>query len=353
MFESREQGGAGRLSLRHEQVLKALIECYIQSGMPVGSKTLSQMNLVGGLSPASIRNVLAELEHLGFLSSPHTSAGRMPTEWGLRYFVDSLLVHKTPDLTLFPKLEGVDTTQELIQSTSDLLSQLTRWVGLVMVPRAEQLLLRHLEFLPLGNRRVLVILVVNGKEVQNRVITLAKEHSAQELQQAAAFLLEHFQGRDLQEARQALFDGVTRDRQSMNQRMQLALDVSEKAFGLEQQSDYVLAGANSLLSEMKSADLPQLNNLFEALHRKEQILALLDDCLLTEGVRIFIGEEAGCDALRSCSIVLSRYELPNKAVGVLGVVGPQRMAYDSVIPIVDATAKLLGTLLNKSTESTI
>ena len=343
------------LNERAQNLLKILVERYIHDGQPVGSRTLSRDTAVD-LSPATIRNVMADLEELGFLRSPHTSAGRVPTVMGYRFFVDTLLsvqpVNNTTVEDLKRRLELNTNTNELIQSVSSSLSNITHLAGLVMVPRRGVVTLRHVEFLALSDKRVLAILVVNEQEVQNRIIDVQRRYQQSELQQAANFLNEQFAGHNIQNVRSELLQQMRADRESMNDLMATVIEMADKTFDSAPEandSDYILDGQTNLMGVAELSDIDKLRQLFEAFNQKRDLLHLLDQCMETNGVQIFIGEEAGYDVLEECSVVTAPYSVDGQVLGVLGVIGPTRMAYDRVIPIVDVTAKLLAAALNSRT----
>ncbi len=338
-----------RISERAQQLLKHLVELYIRDGQPVGSKTLVS-EAFPSLSPATVRKVLSDLEECGFISSPHTSAGRVPTTQGIRFFVDSLLsVHplgasQVKDLEA--QFDPCQPTDHLILKASSFLSEITHMVGIVTLPRREHQILRHVEFLPLADNRVLVILVFNEREVQNRIILTDQQYTASELTQASNFLNQHFAGKELFLARQELLHSLNYDRCQMDSLMKAVVDVASKALVPAQtESDYVLAGQQNLLSN-PTVSVEQLQKIFAAFTQKQQILHLLDQCLQSDGVQMFIGEESGYDAFRDHSVITSRYMVDGELIGVLGVIGPRRMRYDKVIPAVELTAKVLGLLLN-------
>jgi heat-inducible transcriptional repressor len=340
---------AEELSERGRRLLKALIEHYIRDGQPVGSRTLARSSGLE-LSPASIRNIMADLEEMGYLRSPHTSAGRIPTDRGFRFFVDSLLTVNPPDASAADRLreqleQGADIAT-LLSSTSSALSDLTHMAGLVTVPRHDHSALRHLEFLPLSGNRVLAILVVNEREVQNRVIETDRPYTRAELERATNFITEQFAGRDLTAIRRALLADMRRDRDSLNHMMQAAIDMADKVLNAEAEEDFVLAGQANLMGFSELADVTQLQRLFQAFQEKREILHLLDRCIHATELQIFIGEEVGTEVLTGLSIVGAPYRVGGEVLGVLGVIGPTRMAYQRVIPIVDLTARLLGAALN-------
>lgn len=340
------------LNERTQHLLKALVERYIRDGQPVGSRTLAR-DAGLDLSPATVRNVMADLEELGYLHSPHTSAGRVPTARGYRLFVDALLRLRPLDdreVDVLRQQIGQPTqnSAELVRSVSDLLSGATRLAGIVMLPRRKVITLRHVEFLPLSDSRVLVILVLNTQEVQNRIIQTRRPYNAVELQQAAHYLNEQFAGRDIQQVREALLRDLRETRDHLDRLMQTVVDMAEQTFDPEVNTeDYVVAGQTHLMRYADLSDLDKLRQLFEAFNHKRDLLHLFDQCLHAEGVQIFIGDEAGFEVLEGCSVVTAPYTVEGQVLGVLGVIGPTRMAYDRVIPVVDATAKLLAAALNE------
>ena len=349
---SREStpGGYPPLNERTQHLLKALVERYIRDGQPVGSRTLAR-DAGLDLSPATVRNVMADLEELGYLHSPHTSAGRVPTARGYRLFIDALLNLRPLDdrevETLRRRIDQpVQNSAELARSVSDLLSGATRLAGIVMLPRRNVVTLRHVEFLALSENRVLVVLVLNTQEVQNRIIQTRRPYGAAELQQAAHYLNEQFTGRDIQQVREALLRDLRETRDSLDRLMQTVVEMAEQTFETEPVGeDYVVAGQTHLMQYADLSDLDKLRQLFEAFNHKRDLLHLFDQCLHAEGVQIFIGEEAGFEVLEGCSVVTAPYTVAGQVLGVLGVIGPTRMAYDRVIPVVDVTARLLAAAL--------
>ena len=341
------------LNERSLQLLKTLVERYIIDGQPVGSRVLSKDSELN-LSPATIRNVMSDLEELGLIHSPHTSAGRVPTVSGYRLFVDSLLTVKPLDARdisrLHHGLSETEDTGDVIGITSRLLAELTKMAGVVTLPRRELVCLRHIEFLPLSHKRVLVIFVTNEQEVHNKVIHTDKVFSASELQQAGAYLNTIYYGRSLVKVREAVFKELQEDQERMNQAMLDAIKMAQLTFKADdEKDDYVLTGETNLMgfSELSSRD--HLKKLFDAFSQKQDVIHLLDQSMKAEGVQIFIGEESGYQAFDHCSLVTSSYSVNDEVVGVLGVIGPTRMAYEKIIPFVDVTAKLLGAALNPKT----
>ena len=334
------------LDPRAAELLKMLVERYIHDGQPVGSRTLSRMASLG-LSPATIRNVMADLDDLGFVASPHTSAGRVPTTRGYRYFVDSLLAPESlSDETqasladeLLPRNRG---SEELVHQASNLLSSLSHMAGVVTVPRRNLSVLRRIEFLPLSDQRVLAILVVNQREVQNRIINVDRDYGADELERFVNLLNEKYAGRDLVSLRRQLQDDVMDAQSSVNLNLREAVVMADQALKGTQQQDYVLAGGANLLGYQEMTDVQRLRQLFDALDRKRDLLHLFDQCLSAPGMQIFIGDESGYRVLDECSVVTAPYFVEGQVAGVLGVIGPTRMAYHRIIPLVSETARLLS-----------
>lgn len=343
-------GVAPELNERAQKLLKNLVTRYIRDGQPVGSRTLSKDSELA-LSPATIRNVMADLEDMGLVTSPHTSAGRIPTVKGYRVFIDSLLQIQPLEMeeTLRLRQQLLQSTdynnQNLLQQASDLLSEITHLAGIVMLPKDACTMLRHVEFLPLSEQRILVIMVVNEQQVRNCIIQVSREYSPTELQQAANYLNHAFTGKSIQSVRADLLKDMEQARSDMNHMMQVAIEVADKVFEPNTKHDYVMSGQTHLMQFSELSNIDKLRHLFEAFNRKRDILHLLDQALNAEGVQIFIGEESGYDILDECSLVTSPYEVGGEVLGVLGVIGPTRMAYERVIPIVDITARLVGAAL--------
>ena len=333
---------------RAQHLLKVLVDRYIREGQPVGSRTLSRDSGLD-LSPATIRNIMADLEDLGLVESPHTSAGRVPTIKGYRFFVDTLLKLRPPrgdELQLFEEALRDSDPQALVLSASNLLSAVTHLAGVVTVPRRTHAALRQIEFLPLSDRRVLVILVLNNQEVQNKILDVHRDYSEAELRQAGNYLTEEFRGRDLYQVRDRLLEELRHTRATMDALMVEAIEMAQQVFPEKQpEAEFVMAGEANLMGAEGLADMEKLKRLFEAFSRQQDILHLLDQSLHAHGVQIFIGQESGYPLLEECSVVAAPYTTEDDTLGVLGVIGPTRMAYARVIPIVDVTAKLLGSAL--------
>jgi len=341
----------GAVSERAQHFLRTLIRRYIRDGQPVGSRTLAKETGLD-LSPATVRNVMADLEEMGLVASPHTSAGRVPTISGYRMFVDSLLTLEPLDQLEVERIRGEleqsEDPAELLEAASQLLSGITSMAGVVMVPRRERVAFRHIEFLPLSNNRVLTILVTNEQEVHNRIIHTRRVFTHGELEQAANYLNQGFQGEDIRTLRERLVREMSDTRERMNDIMTDAVEMAGKAMeATEGGDDCVIAGQTNLMEFRELSDMEHLRQLFDAFSEKREILHLLDECLEAEGVEIFIGEESGYKLLDDCSVVTAPYEVDTEVVGVLGVIGPTRMAYEKVIPVVDVTAKLLGAALKQ------
>ncbi len=338
------------LNERAQRLLRTLVSRYIEDGQPVGSRTLSRDSGLD-LSPATVRNVMADLEEMGLVRSPHTSAGRVPTAQGYRLFVDTLLqvrpVLRAEVERIRGQLDPMQDRDALAETVSSMLSEITRLAGVVTVPRQEHLTLRQVEFLTLSNSQVLVILVINEHEVQNRIIRTSRAYSPAELQQASNYLTVEFKGQELRDVRRRIVLEMREAREQMDQMMMSAIEMAEQAFvAAESKDEVVVAGQTHLMEYGELADMEKLRNLFDAFNKKRDILHLLDQSISARGVRIFIGEESGYDIFDDCSVVTSSYDFEGQALGVLGVIGPTRMAYERVIPIVDLTARLVSAALN-------
>ncbi|KRG71171.1 heat-inducible transcriptional repressor HrcA [Pseudoxanthomonas dokdonensis] len=340
-----------RLDPRARQLLRTLIGRYIHDGEPVGSQTLLRH---AGLdvSAATIRNILAELEEVGLLSSPHASAGRIPTAQGYRVFVDSLLQVKSLGNSevarLRSELPAGAGTQALLGSASELLSAMTHFVGVVSAPKREQFAFKHIDFVALDGRRVLTILVFADNEVQNRVIETREVYERSQLERIANYLNAHFAGRPLTDIRASLLHDLRATRAEMEGLLAQTLDLAEQTLA-PAGDDMVMAGQTKLMGVQDLSDMDRLRELFEAFARKRDILQLLERTIQAPGVRIFIGEETGLAPLENVSLVTAPYGSGGQVLGVLGVIGPTRMAYQRVIPVVEAAANILGAALKPET----
>ncbi len=337
------------LDKRAQILLKTLVEHYISDGQPVGSRTLSKCSGLD-LSPATIRNVMSDLEELGFIASPHTSAGRVPTQRGYRFFVDSLLTIKPLQNKEIERLASELSSpdpQELISATAGMLSNLTQFAGVVLIPKRKRISFRHLEFMPLSERRILVIIVTTDGTVQNRIILADKPYSASELTQASNFFNQHYTGLSFEEVQIKLHEELKQMQSDMTRLMSAALEASNKALQ-EDKDGVVISGEHNLLQvDDLSTNVGSLRKLFEVFERRTQLMQLMDNSQRAEGIQIFIGGESGYLPLDECSMVTAPYEAQGQVIGTLGVIGPTRMAYERVIPIVDVTAKLLSNALSK------
>ena len=334
---------------RARLLLKALVERYIADGQPVGSRTLSKASGME-LSPATIRNVMSDLEELGLIVSPHTSAGRIPTALGYRLFVDTMLTTQTDPLMTASALGtqrlAPDQPQKVLSSAAHMLSSLSQFVGVVMAPRRSSVF-KHIEFLRLSEHRFLVIIVSPDGDVQNRVIFTEADYTQSQLIEAANFLNSHYAGMAIEEVRERLKNEVEALRGEIAVLMQTAVQVSSEA--IESRDEVVISGERNLLAVSDfSSDMGNLRKLFDLFEQKAQLMKLLDVSSRAEGVRIYIGGESQVIAYQELSVVTAPYEVAGKVVGTLGVIGPMRMPYEKMIQIVDITSKLVNTALSHS-----
>ena len=328
---------------RSRMLLKALVERYIAEGQPVGSRTLSRASGLE-LSPATIRNVMADLEELGLIASPHTSAGRIPTAKGYRLFVDTMLTVQQEQLPAVQQIKP-EQPQKVIANAAQLLSNLSQFVGVVMAPRRPSVF-RHIEFLRLSERRLLVIIVSPDGDVQNRVIFTEVDYSQQQLIETANFLNTHYAGLTMEQVRERLKGEVEKLRGEIAQLMQAAVSVGSEAMTASQ-DEVVFSGERNLLAVSDfSSDMGHLRRAFDLFEQKTQILRLLDISSRAEGVRIFIGGESQVVPFEELSVVSAPYEVDGQVVGTLGVIGPTRMHYDRMIQIVDITSRLVSNALS-------
>ena len=337
---------------REQQIFRLLVQQYIDDGNPVGSRTLSKMPGVN-VSAASVRNVMGDLEELGLLAAPHTSAGRVPTSDGFRLFVDTML--KVQPMVegevgeLKARLTADQDETSLLKHATDYLSGFTNMAGVVTLPKRSATIFRQIEFLPLSEQRVLVILVVNEKNVQNRILTLDRDYKTSELQEIANYLNNKYAGRALEELGDLVRKDLQETRESMNQQMEQMIKMAGRVFDNdEKEEDVIVAGQTNLMNFSELSNVESLRDLFEAFNQKRDMYHVLERCISAEGVQIFIGQESGYNVLDMCSLVTSPYEVDGDVVGILGVVGPTRMAYDRVVPVVDVTSKLLSAALNSN-----
>ncbi len=328
---------------RAKLLLKALVERYIADGQPVGSRTLSRASGLD-LSAATIRNVMADLEDLGLIASPHTSAGRIPTARGYRLFVDTMLTANREQLSA-PSLAR-EQPQKVIASAAQLLSNLSQFVGVVMAPRRTSVF-RHIEFLRLSQQRILVIIVSPEGDVQNRVIFTEADYTQSQLVEAANFLNSHYSGLTIEQVRERLKNEVETLRAEIAALMQAAVQVGSEVL-TEAQDEVVISGERNLLSVSDFAgDMGHLRHAFDLFEQKTQLMRLLDISSRAEGIRIYIGGESQTVPFEELSVVSAPYEVDGQIVGTLGVIGPTRMPYDRMIQIVDITARLVSNALSR------
>jgi heat-inducible transcriptional repressor len=327
---------------RAKLLLKALVERYIADGQPVGSRTLSRASGLE-LSPATIRNVMSDLEDMGLIASPHTSAGRIPTARGYRLFVDTMLTVQREQFNA-PTLPP-DQPQKVIANAAQMLSSLSQFVGVVMAPRRSSVF-RHIEFLRLSERRYLVIIVSPDGDVQNRVVFTESDYTQQQLVEASNYLNANYAGMAMEQVRERLKNEVEQLRGEIVQLMQTAVDASSEAF-TQAQDEVVIAGERNLLAVSDfSGDMGHLRRAFELFEQKTQLMRLLDISSQAAGVRIFIGGESQVVPFEDLSVVSAPYEVDGQVVGTLGVIGPTRMPYDRMIQIVDITSRLVSNALS-------
>ena len=328
---------------RSRRLLKTLIERYIADGQPVGSRTLSRASGLD-LSPATIRNVMSDLEEIGLIASPHTSAGRVPTARGYRLFVDTMLTAQQGEMDA-PALTP-DQPQKVIASAAQLLSNLSHFVGVVMAPRRSSVF-KHIEFLRLSERRLLLIIVAPDGDVQNRVLFTDTDYTASELQEASNYLNANFSGMAIEQVRARLHHEVDRLRGEIAKLMQAAVQVGSEVMS-QAQDEVVISGERNLLAVTDfSSDMNQLRRAFDLFEQKAQLMRLLDVSSEAEGVRIFIGGESQTVPVEDLSVVSAPYEVDGQVVGTLGVIGPTRMPYDRMIQIVDITSRLVSNALSQ------
>lgn len=342
------------LNARASQVLQRLIRLYIRDGHPVGSRTLADETDLD-LSPATIRNVMADLESHGLIEAPHPSAGRVPTQLGYRFFVGGIVQAGPLDRHTLGELERrmftVSDPKGILTGAAEMLSRITSFAGVVSVPDKRQARIRQIEFLRLSERRVLAILVTEDGQVQNRILSAMREYSESELVEAANYFNAEYSARALRGVRAELLAHMQTDLRTMRREMRTAVSIARQLFDDDalagDDGDTVLvSGENNLLAVPDFGELDRLKNLFDAFKTKQVLFDLLQKSLFADGVNIFIGEESGYRILRECSVIAAPYQVGNRKMGVLGVIGPTRMNYDEVISAVDITAKILSSALS-------
>ncbi len=332
---------------RAKTLLKALVERYIAEGQPVGSRTLSRASTLK-LSPATIRNVMADLEDLGLIASPHTSAGRIPTAKGYRLFVDTMITAQ-PLGSVHAQQLRAEQPQRVIANAAQMLSHLSSFVGVITAPRKASVF-HHIEFLRLSERRILVILVAPDGDVQNRVVFTAQDYSQSQLVEASNYLTAQYAGLSIEAVRQKLKTEVDTLRHEIATLMQAAVDTGTDTMTQPNEEQLVVSGERNLLAIQDfSSDMSSLRKLFNLFEQKTQLLRLLDVSSRAEGVRIYIGGESQVVPFEELSVVSAPYEVNGQVVGTLGVIGPTRMAYERMIQIVDITSKLVSNALSSNT----
>lgn len=338
---------------RSEIILKNIVQLYVRDAQPVGSTTIAK-NTELSVSPATIRNVMADLEAKGLIVSPHTSAGRVPTAKGYRMFVDSFVrtqsLNQQTIAELSKQFEGETDPDALIEKASRVLSRMTQFAGVVMIPNQSAAKFRQIEFMPLSGNRVLSILVTEDGRVQNRVISLSKDYTENELIEAANYFNKLYSGSNLSDVREKLVEDIQADSDEMHQITKNAMEIAAKALVNEKdvakQADVKLSGEQRLLDVPDLCQIETLQKLFNVFKTKQDLLDLLDRSMKTDGINIYIGEESGYGSLDDCSVVTKTYEVEGEVVGTLGVIGPTRMGYSNVVSVVDVTAKLLSNALS-------
>ncbi len=338
------------LNERAQILLKTLVERYISEGQPVGSRTLQQYSGLE-VSSATVRNVMADLEEIGLVSSPHTSAGRIPTGLAYRLFIDTMLVTKPLDSARVQQLENQlqpDNPSRLITQASNILSELTRFTGVVASAKRNAITVRQIEFLRLGEKRVLLIIVMPDGEVENRILLMDRDYSQSQLTEAGNFLNQNYVGCSFSQIRDRLRGELQQLHQDMSTLMAAALAAGDAAEA-KKSEDYVISGEHNLLHVQDfSTDMNRLRSLFALFEQKTELMQLLDASRRGQGIHIFVGSESGLASLDACSVITAPYSVDGQVVGTLAVVGPKRMDYERVIPIVDITARLLGNALSKN-----
>lgn len=341
------------LNERSLDILKGVILSFIKTGAPVGSRTLTKL-FDFGLSPATIRNIMADLEEMDYLVQPHPSAGRIPTEKGYRFYVNELLekmgaapLAETPPAQFVP-FGKTDDIKSILREASRTLSAESHYAGLVLAPKFSQTILQHLQFIKLRSRQVLVVIVSSEGLIQNRVIDTEEDFSQPDLDRFSAYLNERFRGSSLQEVRTKLLSQMKEDKELYSLLLGMALDLASRAFKENQESQLFLEGTTNILDLPEFSNVDKMKALFRAFEEKYIIMKLLDSCFEGHGVQVLIGSENAYLGTNDCSLVIANYNRGDQVLGVLGIIGPTRMEYSKVITLVDHTAKRLSQLLKDS-----
>jgi len=341
---------AKQLTDRCQQILEAIIEEYIATAQPVGSKALTQNHGIK-LSPASVRNVMAELEELGYLVSPHTSAGRIPTEKGYRFYVDTLLrvsdldSRQKDQIELQYRKQGLQMA-DMLREASRTLSSFSNYTGLVMIPRLTSTVFRHIEFVRLSSRQVLAVFVTQSGLVQNKLVKIDEELTASDLEQITNYLNRTMNGLSIQEVRAKIVAEMAKEKALYDHLLRRAFTLSNAALDDETIGDVIIDGTSHFLEQPEFSDLQQMKRIVQAFEQKSLLVGLLDRGIDTKGVQVVIGSETECSELAGCSLITAAYSGKRGTLGTLGVIGPNRMPYSNIIPIVDYTANLISRLLD-------
>lgn len=332
-------------------VLSGLVRRYIHDGSPVGSRTLANQSELS-LSSASIRNVMSDLEEYGLIQAPHTSAGRVPTAKGYRFFINGLLkagaINSETMNSMSHRLKGISDPTSILAGATEMLSQITSFAGIVSTPDHNKSHIKQIEFLKLSEQRVLAILVTDDGQVQNKVLSAHRDYSDSELVEAANYFNSEYSTKSLDRVRAQLLVHMKTDHKTMHQEMRTAVNMAGQLFDDEESGaeNVLVSGEHNLLAIPEFSEMAKLKELFDTFKTKQVLFDLLQKSMFAEGVNIFIGEESGYEPFRDCSVIAAPYEIDNERVGVLGVIGPTRMKYEEVISAVDVTARLLGSALS-------
>jgi heat-inducible transcriptional repressor len=331
---------------RAKKILSAIIDNYIEEGIPVGSKKIATYDRFN-LSSATIRNVMSDLENLGFLSSPHTSSGRIPTPKGYRFFIDRLLqLQPVANEQVTSIKETVSQTKsnskDLATNVSSTLSAITQLAGIVTVPKKQESILKEIDFIPLSEKRILAIVVINDAEVENKILQMKRSYTREELQISSNYLNQNYAGKSFEYIKDDLVKQIEETSELAQSLMNNIVSIADEVLKTQRTEEYVVSGENKLMDFDELSDIKKLKELFQIFNEKQQLLQLLDKSISTSNIQIFIGEESGYKLLDNCSLITAPYTNEEGSIGVLGVIGPTRIAYQKVIPIVDITAKLLS-----------
>ncbi len=342
---------ADELNDRSKGILKAIVLSYIKTASPVGSRSLTK-SFEFGLSPASIRNIMADLEEVGYLAQPHPSAGRIPTEKGYRFYVNALIADAGPDRSPPPVESGqyhfrqTEDVKELLHETSRLLSLHSNYAGMVLTPKFGNMSFQHLQLTKIRKNQVLMVFVSTEGLIQTRIIETDQEFTQEELNRFSTFLNDQFRGNPLREIRGQLLNQLRQDKETYSQMLQRSMDLFNKALQESQDEELFLEGATNILNLPEFSNVEKMKSLFKTFEEKYIIMKILDKCFNSEGVQVFIGSENAFLGIEDCSLVITNYKRGDHVLGALGIIGPTRMEYSRVIPLVDYTGKLLSRVLD-------